>query len=158
MNNQEVRIISLPPMRVASFHAYSSTPEIDAWKKTYAWAKAHDCLQEAPATRIFGFNNPDPAAGSPNYGYEFWVTVGTQVLPDGEVKIKDFPGGMYAVLRCDVYGDPGEIIPRTWQKLVKWFETSHHIHGTHQWLEEHLLRGESNQGGFVLDLYLPITE
>ena len=158
MNNQEVRIVSLPPIRVASFHAFSSTPEFDAWKKAYAWAKAHDCWQEAPATRIFGFNNPDPAAGSPNYGYEFWVTVGTQVLPDGEVKIKDFPGGMYAVLRCDVYGDPGEIIPRTWQKLVKWFETSHHIHGTHQWLEEHLLRGESNQGGFVLDLYLPITE
>ena len=35
MNNQEVSIVSLPPIRVASFHAFSSSPELDAWKKAY---------------------------------------------------------------------------------------------------------------------------
>ena len=158
MNNQEVRIVSLPPIRVASFHAFSSSPELDAWEKAYAWAKAHDCWQEAPATRIFGFNNPDPSVGSPNYGYEFWVSVGPQVLPDGDLKVIEFSGGMYAVLRCDVYGDPGEIIPRTWEKLVKWFESSHYKHGTHQWLEEHLKFIDLPFEKYEMRLFLPVVK
>lgn len=158
MNNQEVRIVTLPPMRVASFYAFSSSPELEALEKAATWAKAHNCWHEAPATRVFGFNNPDPSAGSPNYGYEFWVTISPGVKPENDMKIIDCPGGLYAVLNCNVSGDHYEIIPSTWEKLVRWLESSHYKHGSHQWLEEHLSRGESNQGGFILDLFLPITE
>jgi AraC family transcriptional regulator len=145
-------------MRVVSFYAFSSSPETEAWEKAIAWAKAHSCWHEPPATRIFGFNNPDPSAGSPNYGYEFWLSIGPEIQADNETTIKEFSGGMYAVTRCDVPGNPWDIIPASWGKLVKWLESSHYKHGNHQWLEEHLTRFESNDQGFVLDLYLPITE
>jgi len=158
MEKQDIRIIYLPAMRVASFYAFSSSPETEAWEKMITWAKAHSCWHEPPATRIFGFNNPDPSAGSPNYGYEFWLTIGPDMQLDNETAAKDFSGGKYGVLRCAVSGNPWDIIPASWGMLVKWLESSHYKHGNHQWLEEHLTRLESNDKGFILDLYIPITE
>lgn len=158
MEDQEIRIVTLPAVRVASFYAFSSSPETEAWTKAVNWAKSHGCWQEAPNVRIFGFNNPDPSPGSPNYGYEYWVTIGDDLQSDSDTKIKDYLGGMYAVLRCDVTANPWEIIPTSWGKLVKWLESSHYKHGTHQWLEELLSRSDINDKGFVLDLYLPIAE
>ena len=158
MENQKIRIINLPAMRVASFYAFSSSPETDAWEKVVTWAKAHTCWHEPPATRIFGFNNPDLSEGSPNYGYELWLTIGPDIPLDDKVTVKEFSEGMYAVLRCDVYGNPWALIPASWGILVKWMESSHYKHGNHQWLEEHLTRFESNENGFVLDLYIPISE
>ena len=158
MENIDIRIITLPPMRVASFYDFSASPETEAWKKAVSWAKSRGYWQEPPATRIFGFNNPDPSAGSPNYGYEFWLTIGPDQPSDNEMKIKEFSGGLYAVSRCEVPTDPWESIPAAWGKLVKWMESSHYNHGNHQWLEEHLTRSDTNVSGFVLDLYLPISE
>jgi AraC family transcriptional regulator len=158
MENQDIQIITLPAMRVASFYAFSASPETEAWNKVVNWAKSHDSWQEAPIVRIFGFNNPDPSEGSPNYGYEFWLTIGPGVQPDDEIKIKEFSGGMYAMLRCDVTANPWDIIPTSWGKLVKWLESSYYKFGNHQWLEEHFSRSDSNDKGFILDLYLPISE
>jgi AraC family transcriptional regulator len=158
MANQDIRIMSLPAMRVASFYAFSTSPEIQSWEKTVAWAKAHNCWQEAPITRIFGFNNPDPSVGSPNYGYEYWLSVGPDVQADFDTKVKDFSGGTYGVLRCEVSGNPWDTIPSAWGELVKWQESSHYKLGNHQCLEEHLTRFDSIEQGFILDLYLPITE
>jgi AraC family transcriptional regulator len=158
MEDQDIRIVTLPAMRMASFYAFSSSPETEAWNQAVNWARSHGCWQEAPIVRIFGFNNPDPSAGSPNYGYEYWVTIGDDVRTDRDTKIKDYNGGMYAVLRCDVIANPWEIIPASWGKLVKWLESSHYRHGNHQWLEEHLSRSVVNDNGFVLDLYLPISD
>ncbi len=158
MNNQDVHIVTLPPMRVASFYAFSSSPEADAWGMLVTWAKAHGCWQDAPTRRIFGFNNPDPSAGSPNYGYEYWLTIGREEEANGPVNTNDISGGMYAVLHCEVLPGAFDIIGETWRKLVKWLESSHYQVGSHQWLEEHLTRCDSHDQGFVLDLYLPITE
>lgn len=158
MENEEIRILSLPAMRVGTFYAYSTTPEHDAWAKLIDWSKARECWKEPPATRIFGFDNPSSSEGSPNRGYEFWLTVGPDVESDHEVKVKQFNGGKYAVLRCDVAGNPFEVIPPAWGKLINWCEASHYMIGNHQCLEEHLSRNETNDDYFVLDLYLPITE
>jgi AraC family transcriptional regulator len=159
MENQEIRIVTLPPMRVASFYAFSASPELEAWSKVVDWAKEHGCWEIPPSRRIFGFDNPSPSTGSPNYGYEFWLTIDPAELPDREAQIKEFSGGLYGVLNCDVSaGNPYDIIPSTWGKLVKWLESSHYKHGRHQWLEEHLTRFDSNDKGFVLDLFIPITE
>jgi len=158
MEDQDIRIVTLPAMRMASFYAFSSSPETVAWDITVNWAKSHGCWQEAPSVRIFGFNNPDPSAGSPNYGYEFWLTINDEVQYDSDTKIKEFSGGMFAVLRCNVTTNPWEIIPASWGKLVKWLESSHYKHGNHQWLEEHLSRPDAIESGFVLDLCLPISE
>jgi DNA gyrase inhibitor GyrI len=159
MENLEVQIKTLPPMRVATLYAYSLSPEIDARQRLVTWAKSHGYWQQAPAVRIFGFDNPPPSEGSPNRGYEFWITVGPDAQPDDQIKIQEFPGGLYAVLRCDVTtAEPFDVIPTTWQQLVKWMESSHYKPGNHQCLEEELTRNEENGKNFILDLYLPITE
>ena len=157
MSELDVRIVELEAMRVASAHAYSASPEGDALNKLIAWAKPKGLLDDPEAHRIFGFDNPTPGPGSPNYGYEFWIEVGPGVEPEGEIKVKDFSGGLYAVTRCEVRGDPGVIIPSTWKKLVAWREESGYSYAHHQWLEKHIGPMEEPQGEFVLDLYMPIV-
>ena len=144
-------------MRVACVNGFGEGPEGMAFDKMRAWAKAHN-LPAGPH-RIFGYNNPDPSPGSPNYGYDVWLTVDDSVQANGEARIVEFPGGMYAVTRIEVK-NPWDDIPGAWQKLVKWMENSKYHHGRHQWLEEHIgpLDDTVNEIPFTLDLYLPIAE
>jgi DNA gyrase inhibitor GyrI len=156
MDELEVRIIELEPMRVASAHAFGEGPERQALAKLVAWAEPKGLLEDLEKHRVFGFNNPDPSPGSPNYGYEFWIAVGPDVEPEGDIRIKEFPGGLYAVTRCEAK-NPWEDIPGTWQRLVAWREGSKYRGAAHQWLERHLGPLEPVDE-FVLDLYLPIGE
>jgi AraC family transcriptional regulator len=157
MSDIEVRIVKLPPMRVACVNGFGEGPEGSAFDKMKAWAKAHNLLGKP--YRLFGYNNPDPSPGSPNYGYDVWITVEESVQADDEARIIDFSGGLYAVTRLEVK-NPGDEIPATWQKLVKWMENSKYRHGRHQWLEQHIgpLEEMSDSQPFTLDLHLPITE
>ncbi len=159
MTELEVRIVKLEPMRVASFHAYGADPEHDAAKNLVDWAKPLGMLDDPEKYRIFGFDNPTPSPGSPNYGYEFWITIEADMEPESEVDIKEIPGGLYAVTRCEIKGDAYEVIPETWKRLVKWREDSEYGCGNTYWLEEHIAPSPfevSNE--FTLDLYFPITE
>jgi DNA gyrase inhibitor GyrI len=155
--SEEIRIIELPPMRVVSVNGFCEEPENQAFGKIFAWAKEHGQLELQH--RLFGFNNPDPTPGSRNYGYDVWMTVDESVQGEGEGKIIDFPGGLYAVMRLEVKA-PGDEIPFAWQRLVKWRETSPYHMGHHQWLEEHIgpLNQMVNSLPFTLDLHLPIKK
>src|SRR5512137_1602722 len=97
MSDLDVRIVTLQPVRVDSFHGFGTGPETIAWSKLEAWATAKGFMGDLVQHRIFGFNNPDPSPGSPNYGYEFWMVVGPQVQPEPGVPVKEFAGGLYAV-------------------------------------------------------------
>jgi DNA gyrase inhibitor GyrI len=153
MSELEVRIVALEPLRVACVNAYSESPEQDSWLAMEAWAKPKGLL-DVPDRRIFGYNNPNPSSGTPNYGYDFWITVSPEVQAEGDVNIIDFPGGLYAVTR--VKG--GENIHETWKQMVAWLEESKYEHGSHQWLEEHLTPMDTPFEDFELNLYAPITE
>ncbi len=161
MNDLEVKIVKLDRMRVAVTHGFGEGPEGIAWEKLRTFMDAQGMLGEIDAHRYFGFNNPSPSPASPNYGYEQWVTVGPQVQAEGEAQIKDFPGGLYAVTRCNLTN-----IERQWKRLVAWREDSRYRMAHHQWLEESLTpeRGlnmaeaEFIPEAHVLDLYLPISE
>ena len=157
MSDIEVRIVKLPPMRVACVNGFGEGPEGMAFGKMKAWAKARGLLGKP--YRLFGYNNPDPSPGSPNYGYDVWLTVEESVQADGEARMIEFPGGLYAVTRLEVK-DPFADIPSTWQNLVKWMESSRYRHGRHQWLEEHIgsLEEMGGEKPFTLDLHLPIME
>jgi AraC family transcriptional regulator len=157
MSEDSIRIVRLEPLRVASVLGFGREPETEALSKLAAWAEPRGYLNPGRSRRVFGFNNPSPAPGSPNYGYEVWITVDQDVQTGSGVEIKDFAGGLYAVMRCPVSGDPGEVIPMAWKELALWREESHYRPAHHQWLEEHLI-GVETPGGFTLDLYLPITE
>lgn len=153
MSSQDVRIINLEPLHIASFLGFSAAPEMDAWAGLLSWATGKQLIDMLPAPRFFGFNNPSPSPGSPNYGYEAWMTIPAGVTPEHTVEIRNFAGGMYAVARCKGV----ESIPSTWGQLGRWLETSPYAMGGHQWLEEHLVFGlDMEPSAFVLDLYLPI--
>jgi DNA gyrase inhibitor GyrI len=157
MSDLEVRIVTLPSLRVAAFHAYSTSPEDDAWAKLEAWAKPKGYLDNLAKHRIFGFDNPGETPGSPNRGYEFWMEIGPEVQAEDGFSIKQFAGGLYAVTRCVVH-DPWRDIPSTWKKMVAWAEASKYHMARHQWLEEHLSAPGKPGVQFVLDLYLPIAQ
>ena len=97
MEELEVQIVKLEPMRVASFYGFGAGPENEARDKLVAWAEPKGMLENPDEHRIFGFDNPIPSHGSPNYGYEFWITVDPDVEPEGDIRIVDFFGGLYAI-------------------------------------------------------------
>ena len=154
MEEIQVRIVTLEPLRAICLNGFGSEPEMQAWNKLVAWAQAHGLWQDGQPRRFFGYNNPSPSAGSPNYGYDTWLVVGPEVQPDGEARLIEFPGGLYAVTRCQGV----ENIAATWHRMVGWLEQSPYRHGSHQWLEEHLSTPELTGGDFILDLYLPLSE
>ncbi|MBN1483659.1 MAG: effector binding domain-containing protein [Chloroflexia bacterium] len=157
MSALDVRMVELEPMRVASFWGFGPNPEEKAWEKLLAWARPRGLLDDPGQHRLFGFNNPNPSKGSPNYGYEVWIELDAGAEPEGAERILGFDGGLYAVTRCVVPKGDFEVIGATWKKLVAWREDSQYRCGTHQWLEESVPL-DLPDTEFVLDLYLPIAE
>ena len=157
MTDIDIQIVELEPMLVASVYGFGESPEIQAFEKLEVWARPKGLLDDPETHRIFGFNNPNPSPGSPSYGYELWIAIGPEVTPEGDVRIEEFLGGLYAVTRCEVPEGQYQIITDTWMKLVTWREGSKYKHANHQALEESIA-AELPGIEFVLDLYLPITE
>ncbi len=151
MNDLDVRIVELAPMRVASFLGFGESPEGLAIEKLMAWARPRGLLEGKP--RIFGFNNPSPSAGSPNYGYELWLAVGPEVQGDGEAQIKQFEGGRFAVTRC---GPGPDVIFPAWQRLAAWVDASEYRARRDLCLEEQISRVGGPVEELMLDLYEPI--
>jgi AraC family transcriptional regulator len=154
MSELEVKIVKLEPLRVAYALGFGTGPELEAWEKILAFGRSKGLLEEPDKARFFGFNNPDPSPGSPNYGYEQWMVVGDDVEPEGDVKIKDFTGGLYAVTRFEGLENIGEV----WKQLAMWREDSPYKVGHHQWLEELLTAVDAPPDEYVFNLWLPIAE
>ena len=153
MTGLEVHIVQLPALRVASVYGFGASPELLAWEKLLTWATDKGLLDEPPTYRIFGFNNPNPTVGSPNYGYEFWISVGPQIESDDVAIVKEFPGGRYAVTRCVGV----EEISGGWQALVAWLVDSGHGQADHQWLEEHIGAVGQSPQRWTIALHAPIA-
>lgn len=153
MSEIEVRIVRLEPLRVASAYAFGEQPELQAWEKILTWAKSQG-IEDLTAHRFFGFNNPSPSPGSPNYGYEQWMTVGQDVVPGEGIEFKDFPGGLYAVARSEGIQN----ITQDWRNLALWREESKYQEAHHQWLEECFTPQAERIEDYVFDLYIPIAE
>jgi len=126
-----VRIVELKPMKVAAYRAESTTPEDDAWAVLKAWVEEKG-LQHLPTTRFFGFNTSCPGPSKPEYGYEVWVTVPEGMAVAEPVQLKEFAGGLYAVISTH-----GHEIPERWRQLVEWVKGSDkYARGPHLCLEE----------------------
>ncbi len=153
----EVEIVTLEPMRVAYTQVTSDNPERDAWEQLRVWAEPRGLLDDTTRHPVFGFNNPAPSPDREGYGYEFWIRVDDDVESEGEVEMKDFAGGLYAVARCKLYGDARGSILEVWQRLFAWVKES-----TYRWRQTHELERpldpRAPEQDLVLDLYLPIEE
>ena len=152
MSELEVKIVKLEPMRVASAYGFGPSPEGVAGEKIGEFARKKGLLGKS--SRSFGFNNPNPSPGSPNYGYEAWRQVAPDVEPEGDIRIIQFEGGLYAVTQFKGLDNIGRI----WKKLVEWREDSKYKCSNHQWLEELLTPADAPMDEYVFNLYLPIAE
>lgn len=163
MRRIEVKIVKLEPMLVASVRAVSTTPEADAWEKMRSWAEPRGLLEDTGEHSVFGFNNPDPSPGHKKYGYEFWIRVGAQTRGEGDVEVKKFSGGLYAVTTCRLKEEldsdffKKESYLESWKNLVDWVKSSKYKMGKHQYLEKAHELGVS-QEELILDLYCPIVK
>jgi effector-binding domain-containing protein len=156
MTLKDIRIVDLPPMRVASALGYGTEPETQASILITKFAKSIGLEPGKPGYRTFGFNNPNPSPGSPNYGYEIWLVVGEDVTASDPIAIKEIPGGKYAVTQFT--GLPK--IGASWRALVAWFEDSAYTRPPNwcRCLEEVVNPAETDPEKWTFNLYLPIAE
>ena len=162
MSKKDVRIVTLAPMRVASVHAISPTPEMEAWAKMRAWAEEKGLLGDLENHPVFGFNEPSPSPGRSEYGYMFWIRVGKDIESDDVVEVKEVEGGEYAVTTC-VLKDELESeffkkhgILESWWRLEEWAKANGYRYRGHPGLEK---PHDPDAGpDLVLDMYYPITK
>ena len=155
MEKRNVQIESLPPMRVISAYGFGPEPEAIAAGKMEAFLEKKGLLEDyGRAISHYGFNNPSPSSGSPNYGYEIWAAVPPEVEPEGDLREVLFDGGLYAVTRFEDLAQITEV----WHELVEWRENSAYVPGGHQWLEHLLNPLERDPSKLVFELYLPIED
>ena len=157
-----VRLERLEPLRAACAHVLSETPEEDVWKKIETWAKSKGLLEEGVGTRVFGRNtyptdNPEP------HGYELYLTVGPNIEPEGDIKINEIPGGLYAVIRFKNLNN----IREAWEYMWRWIKESEHEHiewkrlenGWVNGFEEHLNWYENKPPNqWIFDLWVQLKE
>ncbi len=151
MQDMDVRIVELEPMRVAFARAVSSSPEKDAWATLEAWAEKNGLLDDPGKLKVFGFNNPKPFPGKSDYGYEMWIELQEEFEPEEDIGIKDFEGGLYASTTCDDLKKVGKM----WKKLWDWCQASEYKWRKHFELE-HLDNPKKPKDELIVDLYLPI--
>ena len=156
MSELSVSIVDLEPMTVATCRVVSESPEQQAWELLGAWAGRKGYLDDLIQHPVFGFNNPSPAPGKKEYGYEFWIVVPPGEQPADQIEIKSVPGGLYAVTHCRLMGEPGVMV--IWKRLWDWVQQS----GQYQWRKTHELEKSINPMAPVdeieLELYLPVQE
>ncbi len=154
--NEEVRIVTLDEMRVASTRTISIQPESDGWEKLKPWAIKKGIFDDQKRYPIFGFDNPGPQEkdDANRYGYEHWIKVDETIKVDGEFVTRQIPSQKYAVLRSKGISNIG----KKWKELVSWRSKSNYKQANAQCLEQIVDRTKLDPEIFELDLYLAIKD
>jgi DNA gyrase inhibitor GyrI len=151
--SSDVSIEIMGPLRMACYRVASATPEEDAGWFMKEWYKRQNI---SVAMRHFGFDlDVTPEEKKAGFrGYEVWITVPAGVQPSEGVTMRDFAGGLYAVMTLyHPMVDPFARIPQGWKELHDWvIGSSQYQSGEHQWMEELVAR----EGSDDLKLYHPI--
>lgn len=156
MNNGQaennLRFITLPPMRTVYNIAVGASPEEEAMTPVLQWLEDSGLMGTA---KLFGGNvKPFPTHKSPQYGYGMCAAIPENIEIPGHLKEMRLPGGLYAMLPSseDIYG--------SWQLLMKYLSQNKEYKSdrTRLCLEEHI-RNDSPQGKgsqFMLNLLEPV--
>ncbi len=115
----KVRIKTLPDMRVA--FARHVGPYHDAgvaWERLLDWADERGHVNDD--TRLFGTCHDDPDVTRPaQLRYDACLTVGEDVIPEGDIGVQVVPGGRFA---CVIHEGPYENLNETYVALFgEWF-------------------------------------
>jgi DNA gyrase inhibitor GyrI len=134
MRDMDVRIERRTTLHAIYIHALSDTPEEDAMNRIITWAEAKGLHQAQVKPRLFGRNsyptdNPEP------HGYECFLTVSSEYRPQGDFRVVEIDGGVYAVLRFTNLFN----IQDAWQHLWNWIKEHDYEHsgmtkGKHGWV------------------------
>lgn len=150
----DIAIETLNRMWMACYRMVSPTPEEDGSKYIDEWVAKQNVKG---SVRKFGF---DTEVTQDQHrvglrGYEVWRTIPLDVQPSEGVTIREFEGGLYAVMTIyKPFSDPFTWIPAGWKELHEWVINSDSYRGAnHQWLEELITRENVDD----LKLYHPIT-
>lgn len=159
----DIRIIHIPPSKVAAFKYVGENPEEKAKELIYAFIKESNLPTVKPDFRLYGFNSPSPQEGQREYGYEFWVTIPEDMEVKSPIEKKELTGGLYAA-HCIQFGDFHEwepfrnLIMNNKEYEIDWREQE----GDGGFMEEELniftniVEGE--QKAKQLDLLIPIIK
>lgn len=116
LRDEDVRIVYLPPSRVASSHYVGDEPEHHAATVMDDFVRSSGLAELKPDLRSYGFNHPNPGCieGSDGHGYEFWVTISEDLEVPAPLTAKRFEGGLYAAVMIPM----GAF--EVWGKLWEW--------------------------------------
>ena len=145
-----VRMVNVPRMRVAVAHGQGTTPEADSYEALVAWAGPRGLLEDRSNYLWFGHNNPPPAHGVAEYGYDSMITIGPEVVVTAPLRVGEVAGGWYAVARTSLTQ-----ITAMWSRLYAWVEASPYSVAD-RGLEELLVGVEDDPDHMLLDLWLPV--
>jgi DNA-binding transcriptional MerR regulator/DNA gyrase inhibitor GyrI len=147
-----VRFITLPPMRTAYNTAIGTSPEDDAMAPVIKWLEYANLMGTA---RLFGGNvKPLPSTTNTQYGYGMCASIPDGIEVPVYLKEMQLPGGLYAMMPSsdDIYG--------SWQLLMKYLSKNDEYVSdrTRLCLEEHIRN--DNPGGqgsqYMLNLLEPV--
>ncbi len=162
LTDRDVRIVYLPPATVASAYAVGKEPgpELVTADIVDKFIKDTDFKNKYPASRHYGFNNPDEPVHGEGHGYERYITIPDDMEVPLPLVKKHFIGGIYAT-RTIPMGAWDE-----WLALHEWVGNSEHyefhwetIDGVCGWIEEHLNYWDWNiftDDNRQIDLMIPV--
>lgn len=155
MSEFTVEIRDLDEMTVVSALGFGKEPELEAWDSIARFADEMGINVTDGSHRFFGFNNPHPSPGSPEYGYEQWITIDPSIEVKEPLVKKVIPAGRYAVTRFRGL----QHITDSWRNLFGWFEESRLGPGpaTDESLEELRSPISLPVEEWEFDLYLPVA-
>ena len=158
LNERNVCIVNMPPMRTAAYSCVSVEPERKSIEVVKKWVADNQLESTA---RLFGFNTKPyaPTNDNPGYGFGFCVTVPQSAEITEPMYEKKLPGGLYAVV-SDYDFDPMQ----TWNRVMALFKESDwewawdtDRHPEHPGLEEHIDRADGKDG-FYLHIHVPVKK
>lgn len=116
LQQNDLRIVKLPPMVFAAASADGDGPEDASWAKVKALVDRFG-LDRRPGYRSLGYGYYRPGDGI--YVYVNWVGIPESLkLPEGYERV-EFPGGLFAVLPCTLMN-----IGERWNELFHRVEDS----------------------------------
>ncbi|RQW07916.1 AraC family transcriptional regulator [Paenibacillus rhizophilus] len=150
--NNIIKIVTLPPMRVAYNIAVGAAPEDEAMAPVLDWIKSSNLLGTA---RFFGGNVvPLPSHLGTPYGYGMCAAIPDGVDVPSHLKEMVMPGGLYAMFESsDDIGDSWKTLMRYLSKHSKYKSDRSRL-----CLEEHIRNDNPDGSGskYYLNLFEPV--
>lgn len=147
-NNQKLRVVALPPMRVVYNIFVGVSPEDEAMRPVVEWLKNEKLLGTA---RLFGGNMPPmPGKAGEQYGYGMCASIPENISIPKNLKEMHLPGGLYASQECE------DDIEKSWNILMKRISRDEIYKSDRSRLcfEEHIRNDNPEYGGNEYSLVL----